>query len=369
MRFCPCFPRYELLLPELPGLPVPQVEPHHLYCLPSGNGYNITRQPSLTHMHSVRFFSPNLPADVVRGPVYYQGNTRHEYKFVTPTPPLPVLKNNLPSASEELEVKNMVDTEILSMIFLILDAMLLLYRFSHTYLNASVIVKGFSEEISKEEIEEQEYYTRPPMAPTSVTTGTTTTTVTSKYKHASDYSHIPLGQGIVDSNTFQYEYHGNGGPGGFHGNGLGNKSRDSGSHGINGGGTGATSTLSSTGGGIYYRSGGGRTDFCKILTDTCAKVILSNSLPRVLIGGCVLVLVYTLMKVVCVVAEMNFILDSNLLSATYTSGMDVQINQTNWYLADQAHYFNEVSMNIYQGQMRSELKYLQSMLQYFDVGE
>ena len=45
------------------------------------------------------------------------------------------------------------------------------------------------------------------------------------------------------------------------------------------------------------------------------------------------------------------------------------MNQTNWYLAQQAQHLNDITMEIYKSQMRSELSHLQSMLEYFNVGK
>ena len=303
--------------------------------LGSHGNYNITRQPSLSHMDSVQYFSPKLPADVDKGPVYHNGEQTEEYRFVTEKPIVsPRLR---PLADEELDITLMVNTRLLSMIFLILDAILLLYRFSHTFINASAIIKGFDVEASREEWEAVEYYTK--TAETLPRTG-------HKYKHTSDHSHVPLGDQNYDAS---YQLQGKLSNTNYNGNMLGSQKTHCDRH--------------------YSTSGRAhRPDLCGALVNNVKKVILSNTLPQVLVGCCVLVLVYVLTLVIVQVADMKFILETNLLGM-YTSGMHVQINQTNWYLREQAAYFNQVSMSIYQSQMTSELKYLQSMLQYFDNGQ
>ena len=46
----------------------------------------------------------------------------------------------------------------------------------------------------------------------------------------------------------------------------------------------------------------------------------------------------------------------------------LQVNQTNWYLVQQAEHFNNMTMQIYGQQMRAELLNLHTMLTYFNAG-
>ena len=54
---------------------------------------------------------------------------------------------------------------------------------------------------------------------------------------------------------------------------------------------------------------------------------------------------------------------------TFLVSLDVLVNRTNWYLAEQSNYYNNITMDIYKNQMTSELLNFQSLLQYFNSGK
>jgi len=52
----------------------------------------------------------------------------------------------------------------------------------------------------------------------------------------------------------------------------------------------------------------------------------------------------------------------------YVDSVEVRVNQTNRYIADDAGYLNDVARAVYGDQMRSELLNLQALIDFFNAG-
>ena len=356
-----CF-RYEEHLPDIPILPVPQVDALHPRCTipsssdsPSGSlAYNVSSRTPLHHLDSARYFAgvdvatPPTPAYTTpkttrgRGQGSSKGILRgsheaEEYKFVPSGTYGASSQNNL--TMEELV--SSINTDVLRIIFLVLDAILLLYRFSHTYINATMLCRGFEESISGESLI--------PARKTALQNGGRSIHRNHEnpgHKHEKevtfadtplpDYSSAPLDPRHNSRGHHQGDSAA-GGHNGFHGKSQGGQ----------------------------VASSGVSAFMCR---ETISKILQSNTVPKIIIAGAVLVLFYIVVATVCTVVDIDVILAVDGFNM-FLQGLDVQVNQTNWYLLDQAEHFNQVTMSIYQGQMRSELLNLQSMLDYFTRGK
>ncbi len=100
---------------------------------------------------------------------------------------------------------------------------------------------------------------------------------------------------------------------------------------------------------------------------TIGKLLQSSLIPKLLIASVLLLMFYVLVSTASVVLSVDTLSDVGAFRL-FMAGLEAQVNQTNWYLSQQAAHFNEVTMRIYESQMRSELLHLQSMLEYFNNG-
>ncbi len=101
---------------------------------------------------------------------------------------------------------------------------------------------------------------------------------------------------------------------------------------------------------------------------TIGKLLQSSLIPKLLIASVLLLIFYILISSACVVLSVDTLSDVGAFRL-FMAGLEAQVNQTNWYLSQQAAHFNQVTMRIYESQMRSELLHLQSMLEYFNNGK
>ncbi len=99
-----------------------------------------------------------------------------------------------------------------------------------------------------------------------------------------------------------------------------------------------------------------------------AKVTLSTLVPKVLVCAALLLFFFLCLRAAGLFLDVSIITQLDGFGV-FLGSLDTQLNQTNWYVTDQAAHFNNVTMTIYEGQMRSELLNLQSMLEYFNSGQ
>ena len=258
--------------------------------------------------------------------------------------------------SDEVELFNMkeflhgINTDILRIIFLILDAVLLLYRFSHTYINTSRLCKGFEESVT--------------FPADSLHKGMTNGK--SSYKMSNQRRHTPQDQRTSGEHTSlraEREVH-------FADNALPGYSVPGKHQGSPMSGAAAAGSGDATSSQHNWSSTSELLDnlYLVIFKHTLAKIILSNCVPKMLISAALVVLIHVVIQTACHVFNIHLLLDVGAFGV-FMHGLDVQANQTNAYLIDQARHLNEVAMKTYENQMKSELLNLHSMLQFFNSGE
>lgn len=106
--------------------------------------------------------------------------------------------------------------------------------------------------------------------------------------------------------------------------------------------------------------------------ETCTKTtaldyIQSPTVPKVVLGLVVLVQVIFINELVSVMLSAEILYDLDGFKI-FLVGLDVQINKTNWHLEDQARYYNDFLLGSYRGHLNSELVHFQQLVQYFNTG-
>ena len=364
-----CCCRFEETLPMMPVLPVPKVNHLHPKCTSNGDTTNISTRTPLSQLDSTRYFASHFAEENIPSPIYKSSYSAEEYKFLVPS-------QGDTSHRHTLTIEDFltsINTDILRIIFLALDAMLLLYRFSHTYINATTLCRGFEDSLSPTGDNDMFNSTTSGSSSSSsrkavlqnggrgaMSAGRTSEHMRLKHeKEVTFAGPAPAAESIRDYNApLEHQRHP---PLGHKPPNIPPAPNRSGAGGCSGGSTNGFHPKHSLG----ASASTSRDLMCR---ETVSKVLQSNTVPKILLGAAVLILFYILVTIVCTVVDLDVILAYDGFSV-FLQGLDVQVNQTNWYLQDQADHFNQVTMTIYQGQMRSELLNLQSMLDYFSIGE
>ena len=97
-------------------------------------------------------------------------------------------------------------------------------------------------------------------------------------------------------------------------------------------------------------------------------LLKSRVVPKLLVCAVIVVFFYFVITIVTALFSIDVLVDVDGFQS-FVMGLEVQVNQTNWYLSQQADHFNDITMKIYQRQMKSELLNLESMLEFFNQGK
>ena len=97
------------------------------------------------------------------------------------------------------------------------------------------------------------------------------------------------------------------------------------------------------------------------------KAAESSTIPKLVIGLMLLVLFGYATHVITILLSEDIMSDIDGFQM-FVYGLEVKVNRTNWYLSEQAKHFNHITMEIYKGQMISELSNFQGLVQYFNSG-
>ena len=359
--------RYESSTPWLPRLPLPHSSPqlphrHH----DDDRRDVLSKRQSYTHLDSHRYFSPPLPqsADTDDTTLLFkqQGDLKSVTQENTPSPRRP---NDV--TTQHLRLSSLLDWNTLWIVFLLLDAMLLLCRMTRTYANALSLCHAQTDgsscryaDVTSHERRTKDYELNS-CGPARAQNAASKHRLLHEQQQQQQQQYIPLGVQRVNCHTSSCYPHRNG---------------DCQQH------PAAKRTPTTAGTTAQTPSGhnSSSSNCCassssnqnNVLTsavcNTLLKVILSKAIPQVLVSCVVLFVCYVIVTLTGDVITVESVASVNLLGI-YFSGLRVQANQTNWYLQKQADHFNDVSVKIFESQMTSELQYLETMSQYFDSGE
>ena len=323
--------------PRAPPLNVPDIDPSYPSCDTTDTTVSFNLSMSSTpksHLDSSRFFSTQLPGKSVRGPKVNSKNLQEEYKYMAGIEMKP---SSEPLFSIDSFVKDL-NLTVVRLILLTLDILIFFYRCSRTFMTTRTLCQGFEETKTipadkkfmkdVEKLHEQ-------MNTSRTGPSTTDSELSGTQLNLPDYltsieSRKRMLYPTANSNAAQ-----------------------------NGNRHFATNEKADS-----KRRWTEKNGFCQKLL----KVMQNSAIPKLAIGLAILTLFFIVVQLVSIFFSADVFVDINGFRS-FLVGLDTQVNQTNWYLREQAKYFNDITIEIYKGQMRSEMLHLQSLVEYFNQGK
>lgn len=246
----------------------------------------------------------------------------------------------------DLRLFNEINADILRIVFLILDALLLTYRFTSMYANGITIWKHFSDTISSN----FEVFHGPDG---SVLTETSVArTRLSRERKPPDFS-IPESF-LSPCNTYvEGDYH---------------HPLDTNDliHGCTE--RGAMEEPQTEAGEIVLPPTLSFESNADTIKAVVTQILKSSALLKLIVMGILLLGCYVIIKSTVLFLDVRVFTSFDCFGM-YINAIRVQVNLSNWYLTDEARYFNGATMGYYRNQMESELASLQGLLEYFNSGK
>ncbi len=252
-----------------------------------------------------------------------------------------------------------IDTHLLKIIFLVLDAIIVIYRCSRIYMTAGTLCRGFEESINLKRLRKSRRQHHSDMKESELQNFRNQVRHMPPDDRGGDQTYLKDDQGLVDP-SMMVEYSAGiplDGP-------LQPKANSAMMSAIVRNDIGAVKHTLDDDDSDNPKWTQKKSDSCK---HSIGKLLQSTLIPKLLISFVILLGFYIALSAACVVLDIQTLADFGVFRV-FLAGLEAQVNQTNWYLNDQAKHFNEVTMNIYESQMRSELLHLQSMLEFFNNG-
>lgn len=249
-----------------------------------------------------------------------------------------------------------IDTHLLKIIFMVLDVLIILYRCSQTYMTAGTLCRGFEESINLKRLRKSRRQQHRDLKESELQN------LRNQVRHmpderTSDQTYLKEDHHLVDP-ALMVEYSAGiplDGPLQPKANSTMMVCND-----IN-----VAKPIIDHDDGDHPKWTHKRVDTFK---HTIGKLLQSTMIPKLLIAFVVLLMFYIMVSSASVFLSVETLSDIGAFRI-FLAGLEAQVNQTNWYLNEQASHFNDVTMKIYESQMRSELLHLQSMLEYFNNGK
>lgn len=352
MKICVCYFRYANRQPPHPSLPLPHADHQAPKCdTPAGDkSNNMTTQTPAIELDASKYFAPHLPGRSIRGPIFRAENVEQEYRFLTEADSSKLKDTHF---SMETFIDNM-DTHILKIIFIVLDILLVIHRLSRTYMTATTLCRGFEESVNYKACKN-----------TNVHANMKESELQNMRNHAkhmnpddrtAEQTYLHDDKDQIDSGLTDYsttlDSQKSMLPSKANSNSMQGMVRND----IRGGKPYPTNQTE-------WRQEN-KFEMCR---NMIISVLQNSLIPKLLIAFVLLLLFHTCVVLTCLIFSVDTVSELDGFQA-YLAGLDVQVNQTNWYLSQQATHFNNVTMKIYEQQMRSELLHLQGMLEYFNAG-
>ena len=250
-----------------------------------------------------------------------------------------------------------IDTHLLKIIFLVLDVVIVIYRCTRIYITAGTLCRGFEESINLKRLRKSRRQHHSDMKQSELQNLRNQVRHMPPDERGGEQTYLKDDQGLVDP-SMMVEYSAGiplDGP-------LQPKANSAMMSAMVRNDIGAVKHIIDDDDGDKWTRK--KADTCK---HSIGKLLQSTLIPKLLISFVILLAFYVVLSSVCVVLSTQTLTDFGVFRV-FLSGLEAQVNQTNWYLGDQATHFNDVTMRIYESQMRSELLHLQSMLEFFNKG-
>ena len=323
------FFRYYEKYPKTPHHPIPRINLDHLEC--ENSSYSQKNSSGAHQLDASRFFAPSLPGKSIRGPTFHSRDVDEEYRFLIPSelfyPP--------EFTFSFTEFLNHSDFQLLNVLFLVLDILLIVYRCSRTYTTASTLCQGFKDTTS---IRAELQYDKDSNAKVSELQNLRNhikhngPTAAHEYYDHEVNPHRASPRGILQPNNAPL-----------------------------------SNDMSQQRLPIHTENIKKRSCLDKMIAHI-GEIVMSNVVPKLLICAVIITFFYFMVTVALATFSVDVLIDVDGFRS-FLMGLGVQANQTNWYLTQQATHFNDITMEIYQRQMQSELLNLESMLEFFNQGK
>ena len=346
-----CF-RYGIRRPPYPRLPLPQANHQSPQCdtRADDESNNMTTQTPAIELDSSKYFAPHLPGRSLRGPVFKMEKVEQEYRFLTAADHT---KHQEAQFSMDDFIDSM-DTHILKIIFMVLDILLVIYRLSRTYMTATTLCRGFEESVNYKACKSSNVHAN--MKESELQNLRNHAKHMNPDDRTAEHTYLRDDKEQIDSGLTDYSTTLD-----SQKSMLPSKANSNAMQGM---------VRNDIRAGKPYPTN--QTEWRQESKfETCRSLIIQilqhSLIPKLLIAFVLLLLFHTCVVLTCLIFSVDTVADLDGFQA-YLAGLDVQVNQTNWYLSQQAQHFNNITMKIYEQQMRSELLHLQGMLEYFNAG-
>jgi len=327
----------------------------HPQCLVDGSRSipNISRLVQLDRLDSFHFFSNHLSTEPIHpggGVISSEsitgamGDQYYHPQHVPPELEEPLWSSDL----HDLRLFNEINADVLRIVFLVLDALLITYRFTSMYANGITIWKHFSSTVSTN------FEVFPGPDGNILSEASVARMHLRREQRPPDFNSMPGGF-LSQCNTYvEADYHHP-----FDTNDL--------IHGC----TGPRGAMEETQNEVSEivlpptPSAESNADTIKAIV---TQILKSSALVKLIIMCVLLLGCYVIIKSSVLFLDVRVFTGFDCFGM-YINAIRVQVNQSNWYLTDEARYFNGATMGYYRTQMESELASLQGLLEYFNSGK
>lgn len=97
------------------------------------------------------------------------------------------------------------------------------------------------------------------------------------------------------------------------------------------------------------------------------RILQSGTLMRFLFAGVVLLVSCVIVKATVLFLSTEVFVSVDCLDM-YVNAIRVEMNQSNWYISDEAKHLNQLAVDYYRNHVQSELTNLKGLLEYFNAG-
>ncbi len=286
-----------------------------------------------SHLDSSRFYSTPLPGKSVKGPTVNSKNLHQEYKYLADIEMKPRTE---PLFSMDNFVKDL-NLTVVRVILLALDVLVFVYRCCRTFMTTRTLCQGFEE--TKTIPADKKFMKEVEKLHEQINTSRTGASTTDSELSGTQLN-LPDYLTSIDSHKRM-----------LHPTANSNSTQNGSRH------------FAINEKADQKRRWTEKNGFCQKLL----KIMQTSAVPKLAIGLAVLTLFIIVVQLVSIFFSADVFVDINGFRS-FLVGLDTQVNQTNWYLREQARHFNKITIEIYKGQMRSEMLHLQSLVEYFNQG-
>lgn len=342
--------RYFNGLPESTTFKVPIVNRSHLHCVVDNNRSvpNMTRLIHLDRIHSFRFFSSSVSDEDMSSEPQLSliANTGNDFLMQE----IKYYRYYDDDVSHHLEVFDDVISAGLWIVFLVLDALLLVYRLTTMYSNGLVICRHFKSSSSSHRILSNSDSTTS-VQRTLASSAETTDAKNPEYtisdfaspvacETSSDVSHSRTADGSKALQSYGL---------------ICSCSSREGSE-----LTRSSDAVSSA----HWFSARSNGEAAKSIV---IEILQSRTILKFIVTGIVLLLSNVTIRAAALLLDVRVFIAFDCFNI-YVNAIRTQMNESDWSLLEEAQHLNQLAISFYRNHVQSELANLQVLLEYFNSG-